>query len=184
MPLRKVSPSGLLLSHWVHGIGYRQWCGTAIWPVYGRYRRYCDCGDRRLPVFSVSGPTAAFVVILLPVSQQFGLGGPTDSRSDVGDYPAGNGSARFGKLIEYIPDFRGARFHLRDCDHHRHHAGEDFFGLPWRVYRKTMLIKVIALVRAMPTINLSDTPDWRDHTAGADLLAETETSSAGDAFPL
>ncbi len=51
--------------------------GSGVAPVRFIYRSCCgDChcsdGGSR---FSVSGPTAAFVVILYPVSQQFGLAG-------------------------------------------------------------------------------------------------------------
>jgi SulP family sulfate permease len=51
--------------------------GSGVAPQYGlytgcrRHRYRTDRGSR----YSVSGPTAAFVVILYPVSQQFGLGG-------------------------------------------------------------------------------------------------------------
>ncbi|SUH37077.1 transporter [Salmonella enterica subsp. enterica] len=52
--------------------------GSGVAPQYGLYTLRCrrdrDRANRRSR-FSVSGPTAAFVVILYPVSQQFGLAG-------------------------------------------------------------------------------------------------------------
>lgn len=53
--------------------------------------------------YSVSGPTAAFVVILYPVSQQFGLAGLLVATLISGVFLLLMGLARFGRLIEYIP---------------------------------------------------------------------------------
>lgn len=52
---------------------------------------------------NVSGPTAAFVVILLPVTQQFGLGGLLLATILSGLILIAMGVARMGKLIRYIP---------------------------------------------------------------------------------
>lgn len=54
--------------------------------------------------FSVSGPTAAFVVILYPVSQQFGLAGLLLASVMAGLILIGLALARLGRLIEYIPE--------------------------------------------------------------------------------
>jgi len=54
--------------------------------------------------FSVSGPTAAFVVILHPVALQFGLGGLLVATFMAGLILVGLAIARFGRLIEYIPE--------------------------------------------------------------------------------
>lgn len=54
--------------------------------------------------FSVSGPTAAFVVILYPVSQQFGLAGLLLASVMAGLILIGLAMARLGRLIEYIPE--------------------------------------------------------------------------------
>ncbi|MBA1145800.1 C4-dicarboxylic acid transporter DauA [Ectothiorhodospiraceae bacterium WFHF3C12] len=53
--------------------------------------------------FSVSGPTAAFVVILHPVSAQFGLGGLLVATLIAGGLLMLMAVARLGRLIEYIP---------------------------------------------------------------------------------
>lgn len=59
------------------------------------------CGGSR---FSVSGPTAAFVVILAPVSQQFGLAGLLMATLLSGIILIGMSLSRMGRLIEYIPE--------------------------------------------------------------------------------
>lgn len=53
--------------------------------------------------YSISGPTAAFVVILYPVAQQFGVGGLLMATLISGLFLVAMGMARLGRLIEYIP---------------------------------------------------------------------------------
>ncbi|WP_417614722.1 C4-dicarboxylic acid transporter DauA [Oceanisphaera sp.] len=53
--------------------------------------------------FSISGPTAAFVVILFPVAQQYGLGGLLLATVMSGVILIGMALVRLGRLIEYIP---------------------------------------------------------------------------------
>jgi len=53
--------------------------------------------------FNVSGPTAAFVVILLPVTLQFGLGGLLLCTLMAGAILIALGLMRAGRLIEFIP---------------------------------------------------------------------------------
>ena len=57
------------------------------------------CGGSR---FNVSGPTAAFVVILLPITQQFGLGGLLLCTLLAGLILIALGLMRAGRLIEFI----------------------------------------------------------------------------------
>ena len=52
---------------------------------------------------NISGPTAAFVVILLPVTRMYGLGGLLVATVMAGCILVGMGIARMGKLIQYIP---------------------------------------------------------------------------------
>ncbi|MCA1778869.1 MAG: STAS domain-containing protein [Xanthomonadaceae bacterium] len=54
--------------------------------------------------FSVSGPTAAFVVILYPISQQFGLAGLLTASLFAGLIQVLMALGRLGRLIEYIPE--------------------------------------------------------------------------------
>jgi SulP family sulfate permease len=51
----------------------------------------------------VTGPTAAFVVILAPIVTRYGLGGLLTAGAMAGVILVGMGLARLGKLIEFIP---------------------------------------------------------------------------------
>ncbi|QNN23102.1 C4-dicarboxylic acid transporter DauA [Planctomycetales bacterium ZRK34] len=51
----------------------------------------------------VSGPTAAFVVILAPISAQYGLGGLMIATVLAGGLLIAMGLAKFGRLIQFIP---------------------------------------------------------------------------------
>jgi SulP family sulfate permease len=53
--------------------------------------------------FQVTGPTAAFVVILAPIVTRYGLGGLLTAGLLAGFMLVGMGIARLGKLIQYIP---------------------------------------------------------------------------------
>lgn len=53
--------------------------------------------------FNISGPTAAFVVILLPIVQQYGLGGLLIATLMAGLILVALGIARLGKLIQFVP---------------------------------------------------------------------------------
>lgn len=54
--------------------------------------------------FSVSGPTAAFVVILYPITQKYGLSGLLMASVMAGIILIGLAVFRLGRLIEYIPE--------------------------------------------------------------------------------
>ncbi|TRX75428.1 C4-dicarboxylic acid transporter DauA [Pseudomonas mangiferae] len=58
------------------------------------------CGGSR---FNISGPTAAFVVILLPITQQYGVGGLLLCTLLAGLILIAMGLARVGRLIQFIP---------------------------------------------------------------------------------
>src|SRR5690554_4677799 len=53
--------------------------------------------------FNVSGPTAAFVVILFPIVQQYGLGGLLIATIMAGFILVALGIARMGRLIQFVP---------------------------------------------------------------------------------
>ncbi|MBC8210417.1 MAG: C4-dicarboxylic acid transporter DauA [Gammaproteobacteria bacterium] len=105
---------------------------------------------------SVSGPTAAFVVVLLPIAQQFGLGGLLLSGFMAGIILVAMGVAKLGKLIEVIPypvviGFTTgigvviATFQIKD-----------FLGLTITSGEGHYLEKLMAIVQALPTIHLQD----------------------------
>lgn len=54
--------------------------------------------------FSISGPTAAFVVILYPIAQTYGLGGLLIATLMSGVLLVAMALMRLGRLIEYIPE--------------------------------------------------------------------------------
>src|SRR5688500_7196421 len=54
--------------------------------------------------FSISGPTAAFVVILYPIAQKYGLGGLLVASLMAGGILVVMALLRLGRLIEYIPE--------------------------------------------------------------------------------
>src|SRR5207244_3827855 len=53
--------------------------------------------------FQVTGPTAAFVVILVPIVDKFGLGGLLVAGAMAGVILIAMGLARLGKLMEFVP---------------------------------------------------------------------------------
>ncbi|HKL52212.1 MAG TPA: SulP family inorganic anion transporter, partial [Wenzhouxiangellaceae bacterium] len=53
--------------------------------------------------FNVSGPTAAFVVILFPIVQQYGLGGLLIASMMAGVILVALGLTRMGRLIQFVP---------------------------------------------------------------------------------
>jgi len=53
--------------------------------------------------FNVSGPTAAFVVVLFPIVQQYGLGGLLIATMMAGVILVALGATRMGRLIEFVP---------------------------------------------------------------------------------
>ena len=79
---------------------------VGVAPQYGLYTVLVAgslialCGGSR---FNVSGPTAAFVVILLPITQQYGLGGLLLCTLLAGLILIALGLGRAGKLIEFVP---------------------------------------------------------------------------------
>ncbi len=80
---------------------------SGVPPQYGLYTAIIAgflialCGGSRL---SISGPTAAFVVILYPVAVKFGLAGLLVATVLSGLMLIGMAMLRLGRLIEYIPE--------------------------------------------------------------------------------
>lgn len=79
---------------------------TGVPPQHGLYTAIVAgaiialCGGSR---FNVSGPTAAFVVILFPIVQQYGLGGLLVATLMAGAILVAMGLANMGQLIQFIP---------------------------------------------------------------------------------
>lgn len=107
--------------------------------------------------YSVSGPTAAFVVILYPVSQQFGLSGLLVATLISGIMLVVMGLCRFGRLIEYIPLPVTLGFTSGIAITIATMQVKDFFGLQLAHMPETYVSKISALVHALPTLDIGDT---------------------------
>jgi SulP family sulfate permease len=109
---------------------------------------------------NISGPTAAFVVILLPIVQEFGLGGLLVSGLMAGLILVLMGIGKLGKLIEIVPypvtvGFTAgigvviATFQIKD-----------FLGLSIESVDGHYLDKMTAILFALPSI------DWKEALIG------------------
>jgi SulP family sulfate permease len=106
---------------------------------------------------NISGPTAAFVVILLPIVNQYGFGGLLVSGTMAGFILIFMGTGRLGKLIEVVPypvivGFTSgigvvlATFQIND-----------FLGLGIETLNGHYLEKVSTILNALSSINLQET---------------------------
>lgn len=133
---------------------------SGVAPQYGLYTSAVAgiaialCGGSR---FSVSGPTAAFVVILYPVSQQFGLAGLLIATLMSGLLLIIMGLARLGRLIEFIPLPVTLGFTSGLAITIGTMQIKDFFGLHTAPLPEHYLGKVAGLLSAMPTFTFADT---------------------------
>ncbi|MGY3887432.1 C4-dicarboxylic acid transporter DauA [Aeromonas aquatica] len=107
--------------------------------------------------FSISGPTAAFVVILYPVAQQFGVGGLLMATLLSGFFLVAMGMARLGRLIEYIPPSVTLGFTGGIAIVIATLQIKDFFGLTVAEMPETYVGKVEALALALPSWQWGDT---------------------------
>ncbi|MGY3942383.1 C4-dicarboxylic acid transporter DauA [Aeromonas tecta] len=107
--------------------------------------------------FSISGPTAAFVVILYPVAQQFGVGGLLMATLISGVFLVAMGMARLGRLIEYIPPSVTLGFTGGIAIVIATLQIKDFFGLSVAEMPETYIGKVEALAQALPSWQWGDT---------------------------
>ncbi len=105
---------------------------------------------------NISGPTAAFVVVLLPIVQQFGVGGLLLSGFMAGFILLAMGVGKLGKLIEVVPypvtiGFTSgigvviATFQIKD-----------FLGLSVEAMEGHYVHKLFAIIKAFPSIQLSE----------------------------
>ncbi|MBV7596932.1 C4-dicarboxylic acid transporter DauA [Aeromonas sp. sia0103] len=107
--------------------------------------------------FSISGPTAAFVVILYPVAQQFGVSGLLMATLISGFFLVAMGMARLGRLIEYIPPSVTLGFTGGIAIVIATLQIKDFFGLTVAEMPETYVGKVEALALALPSWQWGDT---------------------------
>lgn len=114
---------------------------------------------------NISGPTAAFVVVLLPIVQQFGVGGLLISGLMAGFILILMGVGKLGRLIEVVPypvtvGFTAgigvviATFQIKD-----------FLGLDIGGSGGHYLDKLLLIIRALPSV------DWQEVLIGVLTLA-------------
>lgn len=106
--------------------------------------------------FSVSGPTAAFVVILYPVSLQYGLSGLLVATLLSGVFLIIMGVMRMGRFIEYIPLSVTLGFTSGIAITIATMQVKDFLGLTLTDMPESYVDKVTALFQALPTIHFAD----------------------------
>ncbi len=112
------------------------------------------CGGSRV---NISGPTAAFVVVLLPITHQYGLGGLLIAGFMSGLILVALGLARLGRLIELVPYPVTVGFTSGIATVIVLLQVKDFFGLTIGEFDPHFLEKVIAIGAALPTIRWEDT---------------------------
>lgn len=114
--------------------------------------------------YSVSGPTAAFVVILFPIAEKFGLGGLLISTLLSGLILVAMALARMGRFIEYIPSSVTLGFTSGIAIVIATLQIKDFFGLNLN-YPESYIGKLELLAQHMPSF------DWPSvFVGGATLL--------------
>lgn len=105
---------------------------------------------------SVSGPTAAFVVILHPIATKYGVGGLLISTMMAGFILLFMGVARVGRLIEFIPYPVTTGFTAGIAVVIATLQLKDFFGLTLPATGEHFLDKVEAIVTNLHTMMLPD----------------------------
>ena len=104
----------------------------------------------------VSGPTAAFVVILAPIAGRFGLGGLLLATLMAGLLLMAMGLARMGRLIEFVPHPVTTGFTSGIAVVIGTLQIKDLLGLSVPEMPEHFTDKAVALARALPTAQLAD----------------------------
>ncbi len=104
----------------------------------------------------VTGPTAAFVVILAPISAHYGLAGLLLASLMAGIILVAFGLARLGRLIEYIPYPVTTGFTAGIATVIAVLQLKDFFGLTLPGNPEHFLERLSATVRAFPSLQPGD----------------------------
>jgi MFS superfamily sulfate permease-like transporter len=107
-------------------------------------------------VVQVSGPTAAFVVILAPIAARFGLGGLLVATLAAGTILLAMGAAGMGQFIEYVPYPVTTGFTVGIAVVIGTLQLKDFLGLTVERMPEHYLERLAALLKALPTIRLAD----------------------------
>ncbi len=113
----------------------------------------------------VSGPTAAFVVLLAPIAAKYGLGGLVTATVLAGVILMLMGVLRLGGLIQFVPYPVTTGFTAGIAVVIATLQLKDFFGLTVAKMPEHYLERVAALGRALPTLR------WQDLSIGVLTLA-------------
>lgn len=114
---------------------------------------------------NISGPTAAFVVVLLPIVQQYGLGGLLISGLMAGVILVLMGVGKLGNLIEVVPYPVTMGFTTGIGVVIATFQIKDFFGLNLEALDGHYLDKLFLIVQSLPTF------DWQEALIGILTLA-------------
>lgn len=112
----------------------------------------------------VSGPTAAFVVILAPITAKYGLGGLATASVMAGIMLMALGWFRLGRLIEFVPYSVTTGFTAAIALVIAVLQLKDFLGLPIAEMPEHFIGKVVAITNAMPSLS------WPDLLLGVSTL--------------
>lgn len=132
---------------------------SGVPPQYGLYTAIVGgalialLGGSRL---AVSGPTAAFVVILHPIAMQFGVGGLVMATFMAGCILVAMGITRMGRLIQYIPYPVTTGFTSGIAVVIATLQIKDLLGLQMEHAPEHYLQRVAALVAALPSLHPAD----------------------------
>lgn len=107
--------------------------------------------------FQVTGPTAAFVIILAPIVTAHGLAGLCLATLMAGIILYGFGLARLGRLIEFVPYPVTSGFTAGIAVVIATLQLKDALGLETGALPESFLGKVSGIVQALPTLSLPDT---------------------------
>ncbi len=132
-------------------------CGVP--PQYGLYTAIVAGSVTALAggsAVQVSGPTAAFVVVLAPIAARFGLGGLALATLMAGVILCVMGLGRLGQLVEFVPDPVTTGFTSGIAVVIATLQLRDFLGLPVDDLPETYLQRLKVLAQAAPSAHLSD----------------------------
>ena len=115
--------------------------------------------------FSISGPTAAFVVILYPVALKYGLSGLLIATMLSGVLLLLMAALRLGRLIEYIPESVTLGFTAGIAVVIATLQIKDFFGLPISTMPEHFAEKITVLTQHLPQLS------WPSLLVAASTLA-------------
>lgn len=141
---------------------------SGVAPQYGLYTAIIAGGVIAAlggSMVQVSGPTAAFVVLLAPISARFGLGGLILATLMAGILLVIMGVARLGGLIQFVPYPVTTGFTAGIAVVIATLQLKDFLGLSVAGMPEEYLERVAALARALPSAR------WQDVAIGVFTLA-------------